>query len=255
VHGPSGVITGVGGVVLDVTDTKRAEEELRIAVRTREDIMAVVSHDLRTPVATVQLSATLLMSQLGTDHRAKRHLDMIHRACTRMESLIDDLLDTASIREGRLDIDAKRELIEEVVTEAVDLQVPLAEEKNIAVVRDYRLETIHVRCDRERIIQVFANIIGNALKFCRAGDTITVSGERVADEVRFAIANTGPAIDPDRLTRIFEAYWSAPEHRARGSGLGLYIVRGIIEHHGGRIWAESRPGSGATFVFSIPVDR
>lgn len=243
----------IGAIATEITDRKRMELELRDAVRIREDMMAIVSHDLRSPLGTVQLSAQLLMGQTGLDHRAKRHLELIHRACTRMESLIDDLLDIASIRAGRFQISTQREPIAEVVDEALDLQAPAYEEKSIPLVRSYDLDDLQVKCDRERIIQVFANLLGNALKFCRAGDSVTVSARTEADSVVFSVADTGPGIPADRLPRLFDPYWSAEEHAARGSGLGLFIVRGIVESHGGRIWVESAPGAGATFHFSLPL--
>ena len=242
----------VGGIATEISDRKRMELELREAVRIREDMMAIVSHDLRSPLGTVQLSATLL-AQGNHDHRAKRHLEMIHRACTRMESLIDDLLDIANIRAGRFQISTQRERIEEVVNEALDLQAPAYEEKAISLVRKYELGDTQVKCDRERIIQVFANLLGNALKFCRAGDSVTVDGRIEPDHIVFSVADTGPGIPPERVSHLFDPYWSGEEHAARGSGLGLFIVRGIVESHGGRVWVESTPGAGATFFFTLPT--
>jgi PAS domain S-box-containing protein len=251
----SGAILGVGGVVLDVTGRKRMEEELRVAVTMRDDLLAVVSHDLRNPLSTVQLSATLLMSLLTSDERARRHVEMIVRSCARMENLIDDLLDMVRIRAGRFELELRRELVDDIVNEALDLQAPLAAEKGITLARCCEVAGIEILCERNRIAQVFGNLIGNAVKFCRAGDTITVTGMREGDFVQFCVEDTGPGIAPDALPKLFEPYWSGPQHGADGAGLGLYIVRGIVESHRGRVWAESAPGCGARFHFTLPIPR
>lgn len=243
----------VGAIAAEITDRKRMEQELKIAVKMREDLLSVVSHDLRSPLSAVQLSSTILLGSHGADARARRHLEMIARSCARMESLIDDLLDTALIREGRFQLELEREPAADVVREAVDLQQPLAAEKTIALTLDMDLGNVHLRCDRNRILQVFSNLIGNAIKFCRAGDTIRVTGQRTGPNIQFMVEDSGPGIPAGALARLFEPYWSSPEHVARGAGLGLYIVRGIIESHGGRVWAESDPGHGARFVFTLPI--
>lgn len=243
----------VGGIATEITDRKRMEEALRDAVRMRDDVLAVVSHDLRSPVAAVQLSAALLLAQLAADPRARRHVEMIARSCTRMETLIDDLLDTASIRAGRFELEMQRHIVDEVVSEALDLQEPLAIEKGVRFERRCTVPGVDMACDRDRILQVFGNLIGNAIKFCRPGDTIRITSQRDRDEVAFTIEDTGPGIAADIMPRLFEPYWSAPGHRRQGAGLGLYIVRGIVESHGGRVWAESTPGAGARFSFTLPI--
>jgi PAS domain S-box-containing protein len=245
----------IGGIATEITQRKQIEQELRLAVRMRDDVLAVVSHDLRGPLGTVQLCATLVLGQLAADHRARRHLETIHRCCTRMEHLIDDLLDTASIRTGRLQLELKREPADAVVGEALELQRLLAEERRVALVCDGALPGLQISCDRERILQVFGNLIGNAIKFCRPGDTITVRGQRTGDDVVFSVADTGPGIPAQVVPYLFDLYWSGAEHTRKGSGLGLYISRGIIEGHGGRIWVDSALGAGATFSFTLPVDE
>jgi signal transduction histidine kinase len=110
-------------------------------------------------------------------------------------------------------------------------------------------------CDRSRVLQVFSNVIGNAIKFCRSGDRITVATARDGDLIRFSVADTGPGIKPDAMAFLFDAYWSGPQDARHGSGLGLFISRGIVEGHGGRIWVESTPGEGATFYFTLPIAK
>jgi PAS domain S-box-containing protein len=245
----------VGGIATEITERKKIEDELRVAVRTREEVLAIVSHDLRNPLATIQLSVSTLMALQGVDHRGRRHLEMLHRSARRMETLIDDLLDTASIGAGRLVVQAKRESVDSVVSEAVELQRPVADEKSVKLARDRQVEGLSMHCDRDRILQVFGNLIGNAIKFCRAGDTITVACERDGDFVRFCVADTGPGISAEVLPFVFDPYWSGSGHERQGAGLGLYISRGIVETHGGRIWVESTPGNGARFYFTLPIAK
>lgn len=243
----------IGGIATDITDRKRMEQDLKVAVHMRDDLLSVVSHDLRSPLATIQLSAALLVEQLAADPRAQRALQRITRSSARMESLINDLLDVALIREGRFKLALRRESILDVVCEAVELQQPLASEKGVILVRTCELRGVEAMCDRKRLLQVFGNLIGNAIKFCRRGDTIRVLCQHDGPFVRFCVEDTGPGIAASALPKLFEPYWSSPEHAAKGSGLGLYIVRGIVESHGGHVWAESEPGAGARLSFTLPV--
>ena len=242
----------VGGIATEITERKQMEEELRIAVRTRDDVLAVVSHDLRSPVGTVQLSATVLLDQFAGDPWTRRQLELIHRSCTRMEHLINDLLDTASLRAGRLHLNIQRESADAVLAEALDLHQPIAEDRGIRLVRQSNVEGIDIACDRHRILQVFTNLIGNALKFCRPGDTITVGAQHDDRRVTFFVLDTGPGIQSDIATSLFEPYRSGTGHVKQGAGLGLYIARAIIEQHGGTIWIESEQGPGARFLFTLP---
>ena len=245
----------VGGIATEITHRKRMEEQLREAVRMREDLLAIVSHDLRGPLGTVQLSTSLLMSQLATDMRARRHLETVNRSCSRMEHLIADLLDTARLRTGQFQLDLGMEVIEDLVTEALDLQRPVAADKDIQLASECSVDAVALACDPDRILQVFGNLIGNAIKFCRAGDTITVTADRDGDVVKFSVRDTGPGIPANLVPHLFEPYWSGPQHASQGSGLGLFIVRGIIESHGGQIWVESACGAGARFFFTLPLIR
>jgi PAS domain S-box-containing protein len=242
----------VGGIGTDISDRKRMEEELRVAVESRERVLAAVSHDLRNPLSTIQFTSATLLSQLSGDQRWRRHLEIIHRSCLRMEHLITDLLDMSSISAGRLSLETKPECADEVLQEALDLHQPLAEEKRIALVLHGASDDVLIECDRQRVLQVLENLIGNALKFCRAGDTVTLASERTGDAVCFSVEDTGPGIQAELLPRLFDPYWSGPGSPS-GVGLGLYIARGIVERHGGHIDVASTAGHGSRFSFSIPV--
>ena len=169
-----------------------------------------------------------------------------------MEHLIADLLDMASIGAGRLSLETKPELADEVLREAVELHQPLAGEKDITLVQRDQAEGVFIEGDRQRVMQVFANLIGNALKACRAGDAVTLACEPRDGAVRFSVEDTGPGIEPGLLEHLFDPYWSGPGART-GVGLGLYIARGIVERHGGHIDVESTVGRGTRFCFTIPM--
>jgi signal transduction histidine kinase len=236
-------------------DNARLYQQAQHAVRVREDTLAIVSHDLRNPLGAIDLSASLLLQTQGEDPRTRKQLEIIRRAAERMERLIRDLLDMASIQAGRLALERKPENAKQLVAEVADSFEPLATEKGLVLVRDDHLAAVTILCDRTRITQVIGNLLSNALKFCSAGDTITVGGRAVGDEARIEIADTGPGIAAADLPHIFEPYWSARRHAKKGTGLGLYICRGIVEAHGGRLWVETSEGHGTAFFVSLPLVR
>ena len=241
------------GISTEITDRKRMEDELRDAVRTREQLLAIVSHDLRTPLGAAQLATDLALSHLDAEHPVRRYLETVQRGHHRIESLIEALLDTANIRTGRFRVCIAAVRAEGVVSDALDLQQPLAKDKQVALSRQGSLGDVEIACDRERILQVFANLIGNAIKFCRPGDRIAVSSERRGEHVAFVVEDSGPGIAADVRGRLFEPYVSADAHVSHGSGLGLYIAKAIVEAHGGTIDVASEVGRGARFTFTVPV--
>jgi len=240
------------GISTDITDRKRMHDELARAVQIRDEVLAIVSHDLRNPLGTIKLSAHLLELH-DPDPRVRKHVEMIERSAARMDHLIEDLLDTAAIQAGRLAVQLRPDPAAAVVGEALDLQEPLAGEKQIVLRRELALDSVALHCDRARVIQLFGNLVGNAIKFCRPGDTVTVTGRPHGDRVEFSVEDTGPGIDPSVLPSLFEPYVAAPQRGRRTSGLGLYISRGIVEAHGGTLHVESELGRGTRFYFSLPI--
>ena len=227
------------------------------AVRARDDLVAVVSHDLRSPLGVIQMQAALISKTavaLGDTEQATRFrqgADRIGRAVDRMTALIGDLLDLAKIEAGRFEVHAQAEHIRDIVDETLSIVRPLAEAKHIAIADD--LESALVAVDRERIYQVLSNLVGNAIKFTPPGGTITVHAERSGAELVVTVADTGPGIAPDEIAHVFDRYWQAKRTAQAGFGLGLYIARGIVQAHGGRMWVESPPGAGARFHFTLPI--
>jgi PAS domain S-box-containing protein len=235
-------------------DNARLYRDTRLAVRAREEVLAVVSHDLRNPLGTIDLASSLLAETHGADPTATKQIAVIRRATDRMAHLLDDLLDMASINAGGLSLKPTGEDVARLLAEVVDLHEPLARAAGIQIVRDLELESLELVCDRHRIVQVFGNLLGNAIKFCRAGDTISVRCAIGDGHARFVIADTGPGIATAALPHIFEAYWTERGHgRKQGTGLGLFISKAIVEAHGGRLDVESEPGRGTTFTVTLPL--
>jgi PAS domain S-box-containing protein len=249
----NGRIIGVGGMIVEITERRRIEDELRRAVQTREDVLAVVSHDLRSPLATIELTTTMLGMQPDVTSTTRNYLAMIHRSTARMRHMIDDLVDSASITEGRLSLTIQPESSSTLLAEAVDLQAAVAAERTITFETVDKTGGAIVECDRMRILQVFGNVIGNSIKFCRAGGRIVVSGHRVADSIEFSVRDDGPGINPDVLPVLFDPYRKPPSQARAGSGLGLHISKGIIERHNGLIWVKTALGIGTTVYFTLPI--
>jgi PAS domain S-box-containing protein len=232
---------------------EEAYEEAQHAIRMREEVLAVVSHDLRNPLGAIQMAAALLLLRLGGDARARRQVETIHRSATRMEHLLGDLLDMASIQAGRLSLERRPENADQILAEVMEAHEPGARERGLQLVRQCDIGDARLDCDRDRVLQVIGNLVGNAIKLCQAGDSIAMTCVAAGREVLFAVADTGPGIPEAELPHLFEPYWSAERHAKKGTGLGLYISKGIVEAHGGRLWAESRQGEGATFYFTLPT--
>jgi signal transduction histidine kinase len=232
-----------------VTDA-RLYNDAQHALRTRDEVLAVVSHDLRGPLTIIEMGTSSLLR--GGDERRELVLRM-NRAGQRMNVLIRDLLDVSALEAGRLRMEPTEQVAGSLVSDAIEQARPLADEKHIGLAVEVAPPDARVVCDRGRIAQVFANLLGNAIKFTDEGGAITV---RVAPEdeiVRFAVTDTGRGISTAQLAHVFDRYWQAGHSTARaGVGLGLAIAKGIVEAHHGTIHVESTQGKGSTFVFELP---
>jgi chemotaxis family two-component system sensor kinase Cph1 len=227
------------------------------AVRARDDLLAVVSHDLRGPLMAVLLQTEVMLRVMGARQEGadvvRRSVEHIRRSALHMKALTDDLLDLASLEAHRFVLHLRSLESRDLVEDAVLAASPLAEAKQITVAVEL-IDAPRLEADPERIFRVLSNLLGNAIKFTPEGGTITIRTERRGDDLSIAVADTGPGIAADQLPHVFERYWKAPSTSQSGSGLGLYIASGIVEAHGGKIWAESSAG-GARFTFVLPLAR
>ena len=241
------------GVALEIA---RLADEVRAAVTARDNLLAVVSHDLRNPLSAIHLSANLLAYKGPGGDQPQQHrkqIDVILRSTERMTRLIDDLLQAATIETGKFTVEARREEVSPIVGEALQVLEPMATARSLQLRHEVPAGLPHLHGDRQRIIQVLSNLIGNAIKFTRKGGEIRVRVAAHASELRFSVSDDGPGIAADQQAQIFDRYWKGPTKPRDGVGLGLYIARGIVEAHGGRMWVESQLGGGTTFYFTIPI--
>lgn len=226
------------------------------AVAERDDLLAIVSHDLRTPLTSITAAAELLqrspeIAGKGPDVQARTKA--ILGGVARMAQLLDDLREITSIDAGRLRLGPLGACpAAEVLREAHQIFESLAAESGRRLLLELPPPDVATPCDRQRIFQVLSNLIGNALKFTPKGGDITLRAEVVGDEVVYSVRDTGPGIPPDQLPHVFERHWQAPATARRGSGLGLYIAKGVVEAHRGRISVVSEPGKGSCFQFTLP---
>ena len=217
------------------------------AAQLRDQVLGVVAHDLRNPLSAIQLMAGALK------HLDPEAAETIRSAGTRMDRLIQDLLDVALMESSQLTIERARVSTRELIVGAVEMQRPLASSSSLELRADVDSDVADVWGDRDRLLQVFQNLIGNAIKFTDAGGRITVRAASTDHEVVFQLADTGCGISPEDLPRVFDRFWQATRAGYQGAGLGLPITKGIVETHGGRIWVESSEGRGTTFSFTIPT--
>jgi signal transduction histidine kinase/DNA-binding NarL/FixJ family response regulator len=223
------------------------------ALRSRDRVLGVVAHDLRNPLSTIAMSAELLMEPGLTPEQQVRQLHVVRRSAERMDRLIQDLLDVARIESDRLYLHLEHRSPATLAREAVELNGALATARGLSMETDIAPDAGPVKVDRDRILQVLSNLIGNAIKFTPADGRIRVSLRPDEESVRFGVSDTGPGIEPEHLTQLFQPFWQARRGGSDGAGLGLAIAKGIVEAHGGRIWAESTPGRGTTFSFTLPL--
>ena len=230
-----------------------AAAEAQHAVRTRDDVLAVVSHDLRNPVSSILLNARMIEHRLPPDEeQARRALANLTRAAEGMRLLIGDLVDLVRIDAGQLVVHPEPEDSAALVRDAVEFIAPLAASRQLALSVEAGANAPPVLCDRDRIQQVFSNLLGNAVKFTPPGGRVSVRVEDLGDRARFSVSDTGPGVSPEDRPHLFERFWRADITRKGGTGLGLYIVKALVAAHGGEVSVQSTFGQGATFSFTLP---
>ena len=234
--------------------TERAQSD--VALATRDEFLGVVSHELRNMLTTVVGYAELIGTLVThDDHVAEvqQHARHIQRSGARMDRLIGDLVDVASIEAGRLTVMPELGDLKQVAIEAADSFKVQAAAAGITLVSEIMAPMPLVAFDPSRILQVLTNFLSNAIKFTPPGGEVGIRVERVGDELQLVVSDTGDGIPHDKLEAVFERFLQLPDPKRRGHGLGLYISKCIVDGHGGRIWVESSARTGSRFCIALPL--
>jgi len=235
-------------------DNARLFFEAQRAIKTREDVLAIVSHDLKNPLATIELVVDLLRGSKRIDtNQLQGFVNKVQRSAHEMEVLIADLLDFARIQSGTFSVVVSPDSLSQVMTPVIDRMRALAEAKRQTLDLDIPLGLPHVAVDGHRIGQVVSNLVRNAIKFTPKEGPIRIWARQQERQMVVCVEDTGPGIPQEHLPKIFDRFWRAPGVKQEGSGLGLSIAKGIVEAHGGMIWAESQLGKGSSFFFTLPL--
>jgi signal transduction histidine kinase len=243
--------------VATAVDNAWLYQQARYATRARDDLLAMVSHDLGNPLAAILICLAAIRRETATGgdrRRSRAHLEGIERSAHDMKSLIADLLDNATIDAGQLRIARARLGTTQLVSDAVAAVRPLARARSVLVRSQLSPGLPAISGDAARLRRVLTNLLDNAVKFSSEGGTITVEARALDGAVTFSVADTGPGIATEDVPRLFDRFWRAEHTQRTGTGLGLYIAKGVIDAHGGTIWAESKIGEGSKFCFTLPVE-
>jgi PAS domain S-box-containing protein len=247
-------------VLRDVSARQRAEDTLHQAIRARDDMMGIVSHDLRNPASAVKMLAGSILAESEArtlPEDVTERVEVMRQAAMQIDSLIQDLLDVTRIEAGRLTVSPRNVSPKPLVEAALYAMRTLAESSGVRLDATYREPLPEVHADPERVTQLLSNLVGNALKFTAAGGRVLLHVEAERDGVMVSVTDTGEGIAADHLPYVFERFYqgAAPSTSRHGAGLGLPIARGIVEAHGGTISIESEPGRGTTVRFTLPGSR
>jgi PAS domain S-box-containing protein len=228
--------------------------ETKQAVHAREEILSIVSHDLRNPLGVILMSTEALLeaSPPNERRRGRKKLEAIQRGAARLDRLIADLLDVPSIAAGRVWVVGRAHDARRFLAESFEALAPLAEAKGLTIELENFATSCPVWCDRDRVYQVLANLVGNAIKFTPAGGRIRVRGEVRGAEARISVQDSGMGVDQSEQAKLFQRYAQHAGHRG-SLGLGLFIAKALVDAQGGQISVESRSGEGSTFAFTLPI--
>jgi two-component system, NtrC family, sensor histidine kinase KinB len=248
VYETRGVIVAATVILQDVTRLRRFEE-------LKNDLVATVAHEFRTPLTSLRMAVHLCMEQVAgplTDKQA----ELLHAAredCDRLQAMVDDLLDLSRIESGRIELFPLPTSASTLIESALEEHRAAADATGVKLRVDLPLPEVRVLADHERIGHVFSNLIGNALRHTAKDGAVGLSAQVSDHRVRFTVSDTGQGIPREYQERIFEKFFRVPDARPRGTGLGLYIAKEIILGHNGEIGVESEPGHGSTFWFTLPA--
>ena len=230
---------------------ERATADLH--VRNRDDMLAMIAHDLRNYLSVMGLRAELLSNAPDIDDAYRRLADQIVGSCKVMQRWATDLVDISSINTGHMLFERTAHDPRQIAEASCEAFRTSAAERGVAIELDVHGDVPKIYCDRDRLEQVLHNLLDNALKFIAGSGKVTVELERIGEVVRFCITDTGPGIPDEERPKIFDRYCHAKRGSVSGTGLGLFICKRIVEAHGGQIGVDSELGKGCTFHFTIPV--
>lgn len=239
-------------------DNARLYDLVNSGIQARDDMIGIVSHDLRNPVNAVKMLTGVMLDRQGEEPLTTEignYASVIRQAAEQMDELIQDLLDVTRLEAGRLTVNVKSENTEEMLGDALRTLAPVAAEKKLTLRLKAPDDLPQVLADAERFGQAISNLVGNAVKFSQPGGEIIVRVVVLDLELLFSVSDKGQGMTAEQLSHSFDRFWQSSRTDRQGAGLGLAITKGIIEAHGGRIWAESTAGVGSTFYFTLPVAR
>jgi PAS domain S-box-containing protein len=246
-------------VLRDISARQRAEDLLHQAIQARDDMMGIVSHDLRNPANAVKMLARSIIEDEGGDgvpDDVLARVAVIRQAAEQMDALIQDLLDVTRLEAGRLVVLTREVDVGPLIARSIEALRPLADAGGVALHAELPASPSMLQADSDRVLQLLSNVIGNAIKFTPAGGVVTLASHVVGDALELAVRDTGEGIPAAQLPHVFDRFYQgsfAGRASRHGAGLGLPISRGIVEAHGGRIWMESAPGMGTTVRFTLPL--
>lgn len=254
---PSGPALRLVGVVQDVTERRRIEETLRESDRRKDEFLALLSHELRNPLAPIANGLSLLKLRGSPDAVSQRTLGMMERQTNHLVRLVDDLLDVGRMTHGKLQLRVQRVLLLEVLGRALEGARTSVESHGHTLTTDVRDRELMVEADADRLTQVFTNLVHNSVKYTDAGGRIRITVQREAGEAVVAVKDNGIGIPPNALEQVFEMFSQVKLRQPRvggGLGIGLALVRTIVQMHGGTIRATSGGlGLGSTFTVRLPL--
>jgi len=234
-------------------DNARLYQIAEKAIRARDELLGVVAHDLRNPLGNILLQLALLQRPSGEkERRSLKPTEAIARAANRMDRLIQDLLDIQRVDAGGICVEPISLPVSQVLHEFAEAQKPLILSKSLELRLEVGPDLSEVLADRNRLLQVLENLVGNATKFTKPGGLLTVGAAPHDRGLLFWVKDTGVGIQSEDLPHLFDRFWQAHQAGKQGVGLGLPIVKGIVEAHGGQVWVESVTGRGSTFFFTLP---
>lgn len=235
-------------------DNARLFSQAQAALRARDEMLAVVSHDIRSPLQSISMAANILACASPADQQ-KKSIESISLATSHVDRLLQDLFDITRLESGRLSIRREATDIADLIEEAGKLYEPLALERSVMLHTEVVDDIPAVAIDRSRMLQVLSNLLGNAIKFVPENGHVVLTGGYEDGKVRIAVRDDGPGIEEQYLERVFERFWKGNRRKGHGAGLGLAIAKGIVESHDGVIGVESRTGEGSTFYVLLDAEE